>query len=155
MANLLLPKTTRWCSEMAGNVSTSTNSVRRWLQLHISNCQSSLLDLRAQPIATALTVFVIGIALALPGALNLVVQNGRNLAGSWESARDFSVYLVPGTELSVAEKLGADLKKRALIESVQVIAAEDALSEFRESSGLGEVLDGFCECLPGATNRGW
>jgi len=126
---------------MASNVSTSTNPVRRWLQLHISNCQSSLLDLRAQPIATALTVFVIGIALALPGALNLVVQNGRNLAGSWESARDFSVYLVPGTELAAAEKLGADLKKRAVIESVQVIAAEDALIEFRESSGLGEVLD--------------
>ena len=126
---------------MATNVSTSTNSVRRWFQLHVDNCQSSLRDLRSQPIATALTVFVIGIALALPGALNLVVQNGRNLAGSWESARDFSVYLVPGTELAAAEQLGADLKKRELIEAVQIIAADDALVDFRETSGLGEVLD--------------
>lgn len=126
---------------MASNPSTSTNSVGRWLQLHISNCKSSLLDLGSQPIATVLTVFVIGIALALPGALNLVVQNGRNLAGGWESARDFSVYLVPGTELAIAKQLATDLKKRELIESVQVIAAEDALVEFRETSGLGEVLD--------------
>jgi len=73
--------------------------------------------------------------------LNLVVRNGRNLAGSWESARDFSVYLTPGAELAVAEKLAAELRKREQIDSVQIIAAADALVEFRESSGLGEVLD--------------
>jgi cell division transport system permease protein len=101
----------------------------------------SLQGLRNQPVATSLTVLVIGIALALPGALNLVVQNGRNLAGSWESARDFSVYLNPGAELNVAEQLATELRKMELIDSVQLIAAADALAEFRASSGLGEVLD--------------
>ncbi len=115
--------------------------MRRWFKLHTRNCTDSLQGLRAQPVATSLTVLVIGIALALPGALNLVVQNGRNLAGSWESARDFSVYLTPGAELAVAEKLAAELKKREQIDSVQIISAADALVEFRESSGLGEVLD--------------
>jgi cell division transport system permease protein len=132
---------TRWCSDMATNLSASTNPVRRWFKLHTRNCADSLEGLRAQPVATTLTMLVIGIALALPGALNLVVQNGRNLAGSWESARDFSVYLTPGAELAVAEKLATELKKRKQIDSVQIISATDALVEFRESSGLGEVLD--------------
>jgi cell division transport system permease protein len=126
---------------MATNLSASTNPVRRWFKLHTRNCADSLEGLRAQPVATTLTMLVIGIALALPGALNLVVQNGRNLAGSWESARDFSVYLTPGEELAVAEKLATELKKREQIDSVQIVTAADALVEFRESSGLGEVLD--------------
>lgn len=126
---------------MATNQSASTNPVRRWFQLHIQNGRDSLLELRAQPVATTLTVLVIGIALALPGALNLVVQNGRNIAGSWESARDFSVYLSPGTDLAVAENLAAEIRKREPIETVRIIAAAEALTAFRESSGLGEVLD--------------
>jgi len=126
---------------MATNQSTSTNPVRRWFQLHVQNARDSLLELRSQPVATTLTVLVIGIALALPGTLNLVVQNGRNLAGNWESARDFSVYLTPGTDLSVAENLAGEIRKREEIETVQIIAAAEALAGFRESSGLSEVLD--------------
>jgi cell division transport system permease protein len=94
-----------------------------------------------QPLANALTVAVIGIALALPGSLNLLVQNGRNLAGGWESARDFSVYLTPGIEVSVAEKLASELRNDASIATVTVIPADVALEEFRDSSGLGEVLE--------------
>ena len=82
----------------------------RWRQLHVRNCIDSLLEFRDQPIATTLTVAVIGIALALPASLNLIVQNGRNIAGSWDSARDFSVYLAPGETLEQAQALGDELQ---------------------------------------------
>jgi len=118
-----------------------TAKLNRWRQLHISNCIDALSEMRGQPIATLLTVAVIGIALALPASLNLLVQNGRNLAGDWESARDFSIYLQPGTELSVADELMNELSQSELIETAMLIPADQAINEFRDSSGLGDVLD--------------
>jgi cell division transport system permease protein len=113
----------------------------RWWKLHFRNCIDSLTGFREQPIATVLTVAVIGIALALPASLNLVVQNGRNLAGNWESVRDFSVYMQPGTELQKAEATATELQRRDDIEAVTIISADAAIEDFREASGLGEVLD--------------
>ena len=115
--------------------------IARWFKLHMRNCSGALRELGAQPIATLLTVMVIGIALALPGSLNLLVQNGRNLAGGWESARDFSVYMNVGSTETDAEKLAEELRGMPLVESVDITLAEEALAEFRETSGLGDVLD--------------
>jgi cell division transport system permease protein len=115
--------------------------LNRWRQLHISNCIGAAKEMRSQPLATLLTVAVIGIALALPAALNLLVQNGRHLAGDWESARDFSIYLQPGTDLSTASDLMSELSTSDLIDTVMLIPAEKAIEDFRESSGLGDVLD--------------
>lgn len=117
------------------------NQLARWGQLHYRNCRDTVFALADNPIATALTVAVIGIALALPGSLNIMIQNARNLAGSWESARDFSVYLVPGSDLAQAESLRKELQADDEIAAVTLIAAESALTDFRTSSGLGDVLD--------------
>jgi cell division transport system permease protein len=126
---------------MAAKTPGFSARTRRWAQLHISNCLDTLRELGSQPIATGLTVTVIGIALALPASLNILVQNGRNLAGGWESVRDFSIYMVPGSELAGANKLAEEIRGMANIDSVSVTAADAALKDFRESSGLGEVLD--------------
>jgi len=113
----------------------------RWFKLHIRNCTGALQELSAQPVATGLTVCVIGIALALPASLNLLVQNGRNVAGGWESVRDFSIYMMIESKPEAANALAAELRAMDIIDSVAVTLAAEALIEFRESSGLGEVLD--------------
>ena len=126
---------------MARGKPTFKARLNRWRQLHIRNCIDALLEFRNQPVATSLTVAVIGIALALPASLNLLVQNGRNLAGTWESARDFSVYLQPGSQLAIASSLATELRDQVSIDTVIIITADEAMDDFRESSGLGEVLD--------------
>jgi cell division transport system permease protein len=126
---------------MARNKPNLKSRLHRWRQLHIRNCIAALLEFRDQPIATALTVAVIGIALALPASLNLLVQNGRSLAGTWESARDFSVYMLPGEQLAVASALADELRGLSNIETVIIITADEAMNDFRDASGLGEVLD--------------
>ena len=113
----------------------------RWCQLHIRNCMAALQELGSHPVSTGLTVCVIGIALALPASLNILVQNGRNVAGGWESVRDFSIYLAIDSKLESANALATELRKMEIIDSVVVTSADEALVEFRESSGLGEVLD--------------
>lgn len=126
---------------MARNDPGFVARTRRWYKLHVLNCVSTLRELGSQPVATGLTVTVIGIALALPASLNILVQNGRSLAGGWESVRDFSIYMEPGTALKRAETFAAELEKMENIESVNVTSADRALEDFRESSGLGEVID--------------
>jgi cell division transport system permease protein len=126
---------------VARNRQRTVNHFARWFQLHYRNGKEALRGMYEQPLANALTVAVIGIALALPGSLNLLVQNGRNLAGGWDSARDFSVYLTPGIEVSAAEALAAELRNSTSIATVTVIPADIALEDFKDSSGLGEVLE--------------
>ncbi|MCP4000730.1 MAG: ABC transporter permease [Gammaproteobacteria bacterium] len=126
---------------MARNKANLNSQFQRWRKLHIRNCVDALLEFRSQPIATALTVAVIGIALALPASLNLLVQNGRSLAGTWESARDFSVYIKPGEQLTVANTLAEELRNLSSIDTVIIITADEAMNDFKEASGLGEVLE--------------
>jgi cell division transport system permease protein len=126
---------------MAKNEPGLGSKTARWFKLHMRNCGDALRELGSQPIATLLTVMVIGVALALPGSLNLLVQNGRNLAGGWESARDFSIYMSIGSAESDAESLAEELRGMPLIEAVDITLADEALEEFRETSGLGDVLN--------------
>ncbi|NND54610.1 MAG: FtsX-like permease family protein, partial [Gammaproteobacteria bacterium] len=93
------------------------------------------------PFATLLTAAVIGIALAMPAALNLLVKNGRDLAGGLDNTRDFSVYLTMGTSLERARKLAADVQMETSIYSVTVTDADTALEEFRVTSGFDDVLE--------------
>ncbi len=115
--------------------------MKHWLKLHLRNCAGSLQDLRNRPLATLLTASVIGIALAMPASLNLLVKNGRNLAGGWENARDFSVYLQVGTPLDAAKATASNIGNLTQVESVTLTDAQAALEDFRADSGLGEILD--------------
>lgn len=119
--------------------------MRQWLSRHAQNCLSSLGRLISYPGGTFLTVAVIGIALALPAGLNVLVRNGESLAGGWESVRDFSVYLQPGDELAVAQALAIELEGRESVDAVSVVTADSALDDLRDSGGFAGVLDGVEE----------
>jgi cell division transport system permease protein len=111
-----------------------------WLTRHLQNALGALGQLSRQPIATALTVAVIGIALALPASLQVLVQSAQRLAGNWEGIRDFSIYLEPGSELSVARALAKELAGRKEIAAADVISADDALAGFRADPAFGAAL---------------
>ena len=60
-----------------------------WLARHAQNMLGALGALSRNPVGTFLTVAVIGIALALPAALNVLVQPASPAAGNWSDVRDF------------------------------------------------------------------
>ncbi len=88
-----------------------------------------------------MTVLVIGVTLALPAAMHLVIKNAQVISASWDNALDFSVYLQTDVTLEDAQRLVDIISQRADVENVTLIAADDALAEFREQSGFGEALD--------------
>jgi cell division transport system permease protein len=116
-----------------------------WFARHLQTLIGSLGRLSQQPVATALTVLVMGIALALPACLNVLVRNAQSAGGSWDRALDVSVYLKPSINSADAARLADKLRQRSDVKAVQIIKADDALKEFREHSGFGEALESLSD----------
>jgi cell division transport system permease protein len=115
--------------------------VRIWFERHVQTFVGSLGRLWSKPFSTLLTIMVIGIALALPACLHVLVQNVRSASGGWGNALDISVYMKPKATLEQAKQAAERIRKRRDVESVTLVKADDALEEFRRSSGFGEALD--------------
>jgi cell division transport system permease protein len=115
--------------------------VNTWLERHVQTLVGSLGRLWSKPFSTLLTILVIGIALALPACLYVLVQNVRSASGGWGNALDISVYMKPKASLEQAKQAAERIRKRRDVESVTIVRADDALEEFRRSSGFGEALD--------------
>lgn len=118
---------------------------RVWLLRHLQTALGALGTLTRNPLSSLLTIGVIGIALALPAALNLLVQQGRLLAGDVESSRDFTVYLAPGTPAERTRALRDELRARGDIAGVRLITAAEAAAELRREPGLAEALAALAE----------
>jgi len=115
--------------------------MKQWLERHVQTLVGSLGRLWTQPFATLLTVLVIGIALALPACLHVLVANVRAASGGWGNALDISVYMKPAATLEQARQAEKRIAQRRDVENVTLIEADDALAEFRKDSGFGEALD--------------
>lgn len=118
-----------------------TGWLSSWLLRHLSTAVAALGRLTRQPFASLMTILVIAVTLALPAAMHLVIKNAQSLSASWDNALDFSVYLNPDVSLEQARRLAGIVAQRADVEAVTLISADDALAEFRESSGFGDALD--------------
>jgi len=112
-----------------------------WLDSHAANARESAQRIARTPLATVLTVTVIGIALALPAGLHLAVANLRAAAGAWEGAARISVFMSTAAGDSGAERLATRLRGRADLAGVQVITRAAALEEFKAESGLAAALE--------------
>jgi cell division transport system permease protein len=107
---------------------------------HAQALLGSLGRLARAPLATILTITVIGVALALPVGLALFVQNARLATGDFRNAVDFTVHFKVGTPLERVNQLARTVRSRDDIESVKVTSADESLAEFKQNSGFGEAL---------------
>ena len=123
----------------------SSGAFSIWLTRHASTSLGALGRLSRQPFASLMIILVIGVTLALPAAINVIVKNVQAVSGSWNNALDFSVYLQQGLSASEAEDLKRLIAQRADIESVELITADEALIEFKQQSGFGAALDQLSE----------
>jgi len=115
--------------------------MKQWFERHAQTLVGSLGRLWQQPFATMLTVIVIGIALALPACLHVIVQNVRTASGGWNSALDISVYMKPEATLEQAKRAAERIRQRRDVDEVTLIEADQALAEFRRNSGFGDALN--------------
>jgi cell division transport system permease protein len=88
-----------------------------------------------------MTASVIGIALALPIGLHVLLDNLQNLSGGWESGTSISLFLKPEVSDRKARDIANKLKQHKRIGSVQLVEKNSALDEFKRLSGFGEALE--------------
>ncbi len=115
--------------------------MKQWFERHLQTMVGSVGRLWTHPFATLLTILVIGIALALPACLHVLVQNVRTASGGWSNALDISVYMKTSASLDDTKRAAERIRKRSDVDEVTIIPADDALAEFRKSSGFGEALE--------------
>lgn len=97
--------------------------------------------LARNPFASALTLLVIALALALPAALKLFVNNAQLAVGGFANSVDLTVYLKTEVPLAKAQQLARSARERSEVAEVTLIPADQGLEEFRKYSGFGAALE--------------
>lgn len=116
---------------------------RAWRDHHNLSAADSLRRLIESPFSSLLTWLAIGIALALPAALNVALENARAVSGSWDSPAQISLFLGGVVDEAGAGALRTELAERGDVAEITLVTRETALAEFAESSGFADVLAGL------------
>jgi cell division transport system permease protein len=112
-----------------------------WFWHHLDALRVTLARLVRTPVVTLLNVGVIGIALALPVGLYVVLVNLQGLAHTLGSDPQVSVFLALEASRAEADKIGARLKGHAGVKAARFVPREQALKDLKAGSGLADVVD--------------
>ena len=116
------------------------NLTRAWLGHHVQIFLSSLSQLLRTPIPSLMTAAVIGIALALPAGLYILLENARHISEGWDGSVQLSLFLKPEVSQNQAEQIAERLRLHPEIAQIRVISRQQALDEYKQLSGFSDVL---------------
>jgi cell division transport system permease protein len=102
---------------------------------------ASLGRLWRTPVATAMTVMVIAIALALPATFHVMLKNVQQLSWALETTAQISLFLKPSLDDAAGLRLAERLRGHPAVDGVALLTKESALREFTTYSGFSDVLD--------------
>jgi cell division transport system permease protein len=114
---------------------------RSYLDHHRKVARDSARRLWQTPVASLMTWTVMGVALALPVALLLLLGSLQGVSAGWESSARITAYLAMDVSLEQAGELAEEVRGDGRVLSVQLVDRDQALEEFRASSGLDDALD--------------
>lgn len=112
-----------------------------WLLRHLQVALASLGRLVRAPLSTLMTSGVIGIALALPAGLTIVLNNMQALSGRLDGAASISLFLKQEVDDRQLAELASRLTDHESVAAVQTITRKQALEEFKSLSGFTQALD--------------
>jgi cell division transport system permease protein len=115
--------------------------LRAWWEQHQDAARSALRRLLTAPLASPLTIAVIGIALVLPATLQVIADNARVASHGLDAALDVSVYLKGRLPDEPGRSLTAKIAARPDVQHARYVSSAEGLAEFRRWSGLGASLD--------------
>ncbi|MDH3310985.1 MAG: permease-like cell division protein FtsX [Gammaproteobacteria bacterium] len=114
--------------------------IRNYFLRHAQVFFYTLGQLSRTPVASFLTVAVIGITLALPAGLYVALENVQRLARGWEDNGQISLFLKQDLSDADIEKLSGKIRKLPAVSWVDYISRQAALAEFKKLSGFGDAL---------------
>ena len=115
-----------------------------WLEQHQKAAVDSLHRLFMEPLSSVMTCGVIGIAIALPLVLLLLLKNFQSLGADVDTSGSISLFMTEKNQATLHD-VAALLQRREDVESVTLITPDQALQEFEAKSGFAEALEGLDE----------
>jgi len=112
----------------------------RYFTHHLQTLISTLGQLLRSPFSLFMTTAVIGIALALPTGLHVVLTKAQYLSGELEGTAQISLFLKNAVNEQQAQGLAQKLRQMPEISQVRFISRQQALAEFKQNSGFAEAM---------------
>lgn len=109
------------------------------LSQHASALRSALRRFFTAPLNTFLSLLVIGIALALPCAGWVAIDNLLRVAGSASDTQQISIFMDVDADKKEVAEIESRLREASPGEW-QFVAREDALERLRSSEGMAEIV---------------
>ncbi|MDU0113591.1 permease-like cell division protein FtsX [Psychrosphaera aquimarina] len=131
-------------TDASGARSKSVNPIQKFIYFWVHNLRqiiTSVGEIWRTPVASAMTIAVMGLSLTLPATLHIIVKNVQSINLEWDSASEISLFL--NDSLSEQQISSAIRRIRSYdeVEELRYISKKDAIAEFKSLSGFGEALD--------------
>lgn len=110
---------------------------------HWRTLMRTLRGFAGAPIATLITISVIGIALSLPAGLYLLLSNLGQASSKLEIQPQISLFLKLDAGKDMQRQIEQKLKSHNAIRTFRFVSRDQALKELSASNGLGDLAAGL------------
>lgn len=115
-----------------------------WLAHHGHSLKIAAQRFLATPLATLFTVLVIGVAVALPAGLYLLLDNLDLAAGGVKPQAEITLFLQAEVSEAQGKALSLALGKQAEVAEVRFVSKNEGVHKL-ESAGLADIAAGLAE----------
>ena len=112
-----------------------------WINHHAQALKLVLRRFKTNKLSTLLICLAIGVTLALPSILYVLLESANGLANNVKSESQISVFMVANHSNGALESTTKALKKQAQINSFKFVSKEDALKDLQAASTNKELLN--------------
>ena len=116
--------------------------MKAWLIHHLHSLKTAADQFRATPLATLFTVLVIGVAVALPTGLYVLLGNLDRAAGGVKPQAEVTLFLKYSISEPQGRELAAQLSKAADVAGVRFISRTEGIGKL-EAAGLADITAGL------------
>ena len=112
-----------------------------WLTQHMQALKLVLSRFKNNKLNTLLICLAIGVTLALPSMLYVVLDSLSSLASNVKTGSQMSVFLAANSSEDAIENIKAALEKNVAIKSFTFVSKQDALAKLQAAEANNEVLN--------------
>ena len=112
-----------------------------WRMRHLEAFKQSFQKFRQSPVAMGLTISVIGIALALPALLMILLHNLESLGAGWKNNTQISLFVKMNESYTNILSLVQALQADSDIAKVTYISPQEGLAAFEQASGMTHLAE--------------
>ena len=116
--------------------------MKAWLVHHLHSLKTAAEQFRATPLATLFTVLVIGVAVALPTGLFVLLSNLDRAAGGVKPQAELTLFMKNSVSEPQGRELAAKLAKESDIADVRFISRTEGIGKL-EAAGLADITAGL------------